>query len=165
MVRQAGKTLMPTWDICPPHTERGSHRGDGAGHRSAGFTLLELLVVLSIMGAVVALAVPAVIRSVDSWQRNAVLDDVAAQARSLPARARMQGRPIVLDDQSVQASGEEDGTATFVLPEGWRISVPDAWRVEANGACSGGQLLVYQGGVEWVLDVSAPFCEAARADE
>lgn len=129
--------------------------------RAAGFTLLELLVVLSILGLATALAAPAILQSTDAWRRGAAVDSLMDQVRGLPMRARALGRPIVIDEETL--SGDD---AALSVPAGWSLSTPAPWRVQANGACEGGRLLLAgETGNEVELVVEAPFCDVGRAEE
>lgn len=123
----------------------------------AGYTLLELLVVLAILGMVTALAVPPLLRTVEAWQRQADIDAVMEQVRGLPMRARSLGHAIVIDTDSL-ASGESPLRA----PEGWTLEVPRPWRVNGNGACEAGELRLASQGREVPLVVHAPFCQPRR---
>ena len=48
--------------------------------RERGFTLLEMIVVLAILGLATALVAPATLRSIDSWQRKAAMDVLVDRA-------------------------------------------------------------------------------------
>lgn len=121
----------------------------------SGFTLLEVIVVLAIMGMATALVAPSAIRGIDSWRRQAVFDALNDQVRSLPARARSTGVAIVLDDDTLAGDAPP-----LRMDPGWQVSAPEPWRVHANGACDGGRLLVRDAdGDAWWIEVAAPFCE------
>lgn len=122
-----------------------------------GFTLLELLVVLAIMGLAAGLAAPGVLRSIESWQARAELDRLQDQVRGLPAAARATGRAL-------RISGETLGTPAPPLrvEEGWTLRTDEAWTVEANGYCAGGVLHLTGSGRAWSLTVLPPFCDVER---
>ncbi len=124
-----------------------------------GFTLLELIVVLAILGLAAALAAPNLLRSVESWQAAAQVDRLVVQVEGLPARARGRGLPIVVGAEALE--GEEPPLA--VDPE-WTLAAPEAWTVQANGFCEGGEVLLRRGAREWRLRAEAPFCTVDRAD-
>lgn len=150
MVRLAEKASMRTSATCRP-TEQ----------RARGFTLLELLVVLAILGMVAAIAIPGAIRTIGAWQQRALLDDVVIKVRSLPVLVRASGQPLVL--------GEMDGTDAdqwdvLELPEGWAVIAEQPLRVEANGACSDARLLFDVSGSRRTLAVDMPFCDARWTD-
>lgn len=120
-----------------------------------GFTLLEVIVVLAIMGLVTAVVTPSVLRGIDSWRRQAQADLVIDQLRGLPGRARATGRTIEVSADTLSADD-----APLRVEEGWRLAVPSPWRVQANGACGGGQVELHGGDRVVVVDVAAPFCDA-----
>ncbi len=122
-----------------------------------GFTLLELLVVLAILGLATALAGPALLRTVDSWRRQGDIDAVMEQVRALPMHARAEGRALFVDEGGVAAA-----RVPLRAPEGWSLSVSEAWRVNANGACTPGELLLARPGREVPIRVLAPFCQPRR---
>lgn len=127
-----------------PRRQRGQH----------GYTLLEMVVVLTILGLVVAMAAPALLRSVDSWRRQAEVDALVEQIRALPARARASGRPIAIDDDALAADD-----APLRVAERWQLRVPTAWTVHANGVCDGGEVWLDGNGRSLTVAVAAPFCE------
>lgn len=72
---RAGKGRTPTSAIC-----RATPPIDRRDMRQAGFTLLEMIVVLAILGLATAIVTPSLLRGIDSWQRQSELDSVLDQA-------------------------------------------------------------------------------------
>nr|WP_316639396.1 prepilin-type N-terminal cleavage/methylation domain-containing protein [uncultured Roseateles sp.] len=62
--------------------------------RAAGFTLIELIIVITILGALAVLALPRLVDT-DLWQLRAFGDDMQSQMQALLRRALTQRRPIV----------------------------------------------------------------------
>jgi prepilin-type N-terminal cleavage/methylation domain-containing protein len=65
----------------------------GAG-RPAGFTLIELVMVLVILGALATFALPRV-TDLTAWRLRAFSDELAAQAMAMQRLALTQRRPVV----------------------------------------------------------------------
>lgn len=126
---------------------------------SGGFSLLEMVVVLAILGLVTALAAPSLLRTIATWQRQSQVDVVLDEIRGLPGRARSSGADIELDDAAVA-----NATGPLAVPEGWSLSVPTPWHVQGNGVCLGGELLLDDGQRTWQIVVAAPFCEPRLAE-
>ena len=146
---------MPTSGTCR-RTEPGTQPG---GRMPRGFTLLEVIVVLAIMGLVAAVATPAVVRGIDSWRRQAQADALMDQLRGLPARARAAGRPI-----EVSAAALADASPPLRVEDGWTLVVPEPWWVQSNGVCQGGRVELHQDDRVLVLQATAPFCDPRVAD-
>ena len=122
--------------------------------RSRGFTLLELIVVLAILGLATALVAPSMLRGIDSWQRQAAIDVLMDQLRALPGDARARGTPIVVDDAALQS-----GNPPLTVGGDWQLRVPEPWRVGATGVCEGGEVIVSNSYGERTIRVGAPFCD------
>lgn len=118
-----------------------------------GFTLLEMVVVLAILGLAASIAAPAALRGVDAWQRRGVLDAVLDQVRGLPAMARVKGRELVVDDVSLASPD-----APLRAAEGWLLKADAPWRVRYNGVCDPGVLRLEHDGRVTRIEVAAPFC-------
>ena len=138
---------MPTSAANPPSEQQG--------YTARGFTLLEVIVVLAIMGMVAAVVAPAAVRGIDSWRRQADMDALGEQVRALPGRARASGKAITIDDDALAA--EEP---PLRMAPGWTLSVPEPWQVHANGVCDGGPLVARDpAGNERAWQVQGPFCD------
>lgn len=111
---------MRTWASCRPDPV-------GPG-RAAGFTLLEVLVVLVIIAMAVAVVGPRLQNTYDAVTRSGERADVVRQLERLPLIAR--------DKRGLRlAPGSSELDTLLELPEGWRAVPLRELRIEATGAC------------------------------
>lgn len=133
-------------------------RADRTPGSAAGFTLLEMIVVLALLALATALVAPAGFRTIETWRRATDVDAALGSLSALGAQAQHQGRARVLD-RGVVAGDALDG-----LPEGWTIHLDAPLQVQANGACNATRgTLRASGGYSQAFEVQAPFCRARRA--
>lgn len=124
--------------------------------RAGGFTLLEMIVVLAILGLATALVAPSAIRGIDSWRRQAAMDELLDAIRGLPGQARGRGKVIVVNDETLGSA-----TPPLRIAGDWTLAAPTPWRVRSNGVCEGGTLVVRNAVGARTISVAAPFCDAA----
>jgi prepilin-type N-terminal cleavage/methylation domain-containing protein len=142
------------------------------GHRAAalkgtrGFTLLELIVTLSVVALVVGLAVPTIARSTDAIRARADVAGFSALLRHGRERAIVTRKPhaVVVDPAarrvSLLAGGPEgEVRETRALPERLTVEAepPPALvvRFEPQGGGSGGEFRLTSGGVAYRVTVDA----------
>lgn len=125
-----------------------------------GFTLLELIVVLALLGLATALVAPSGFRMISSWHRATDLEASLQTVSALSVAAASEGRMRMLETGSV------DADLLSGMPEGWRIELDAPLTVQANGACSDslGRALGPDGHVQ-KFEVIAPFCRVKRVDD
>lgn len=147
---------------------------------SAGFTLLEMVVVMAIMALVVGVAAVRIFALIDSWRVRTELDDIEQQFAHLPVLARQRGEAVVLPPPVATASGGEAGTpladqgavAGFAtaaqeaihLPPDWKVSFDRPLRVRSNGFCEGAEISIEHGARTYERRVTPPFCKLTAAE-
>lgn len=138
-------------------------RRDDAGF-AAGFTLVELTVVLALAALLAGLALPNMARLYDAFAWRAERDDIVAQFANLGRRALTSGRAYVImaPDAADAARYADYAPYPLSLPPGWRLQVPAPVLVRANGVCLGGELRVtHETGAVIELTLAPPFCRVA----
>ena len=122
--------------------------------RHGGFTLLEMIVVLAILGLAAALVGPSMVKSIDTWRRKAAMDVLLDQLRALPGNARNSGKPITISDATLASAA-----APLRIDADWTLRAPKPWSVGANGVCQGGEVIVGNVYGERTSSVAPPFCD------
>jgi prepilin-type N-terminal cleavage/methylation domain-containing protein len=135
-----------------------------------GYTLLELLIVLGIMGLMVGLAAPPFVRMIGQQQRLSDLVVVRQALSGLPMRARGLQQDVVLKPKAVDAAAPPPAAASLAdsgarvieledLPTGWRAEPLQDIRIRSDGVCSGGDVKVTDPeGRATVFELPPPLC-------
>ena len=131
--------------------------------RHAGFTLMELLVVLALVGLVTAVTAPRLTRMMASIERANERSDVLAQVAGLGYAARSRGTGFVLRRYPPEDSARNRARPPLDLPEGWQLRAADGIHYRASGACLGGELTVSKGDWEASYTLEGPRCDPRQA--
>lgn len=135
--------------------------------RAAGFTLLEMVVVLAIMALVAGVASVRVFSLINGWRERTQLESIEQQLVRLPMLARQRGTDIVLPppapSASVAAPADSEEPA-LALPDGWVVHFDRPLRVRASGLCEGARIEVEHGDRRYPRVVSPPFCQVTVDD-
>ena len=98
----------------------------------AGFTLLELLVVLVLLSALTGLVAPLAMGQLDRMRERNVAADLQAVLGSLPVRVRQAAAAATFDSASL--------SAMIDLPEGWSVRTEPELRYAPGGEAAGGRV-------------------------
>ena len=122
---------------------------------SAGYTLLELMVVLAIMGIIMGLATPRLVKMYDAKQFSLEKDDIKFQLGKLASIAYATSTTINL--KQAVTPGEQQ---LISLPDNWSIS-DSAEKISYSiyGFCNGGIIQLRKEDREITFELSPPFCQ------
>ncbi len=125
--------------------------------RQRGVSLIEILVVLAIIGALVAVTAPSLDRYLDALTFNGKTQAIARDIARMRITALIERRMLFFPQT------DDRGAPAY---EGLSESLPDGWTIEGqpivfyeSGACTGGELTVIDSeGREARLSFDAPHC-------
>lgn len=139
--------MTPTSASCHPRVEPRT---------TAGFSLLEMLVVLALISVMTALAAPRLASTVRAIGVSGDRAEVQRQIEDLPLRARLQSGEIRL--------GPESGFSSLLeLPPGWTVFTVTPLLVRDNGVCDPARLRVRSPDADEQWDISMPDCRVRHA--
>lgn len=131
------------------HTMRFTYlTGSTAKPFSRGFTLVELLVVVAILGILIGLATPSMAKFVADWRVNSAINSFSQDFRLARAEAIKRSRPVVICRAKPGATTPTCDTGTEWDKAGWLVFVDNNFNGNLNLTASGtsppDELLVQQ---------------------
>lgn len=118
-----------------------------------GYTLVEILIVLALLGLLSAIALPRLYTLFDVTRDSYRREDLLSQVAALGYRAWVDAKPYTLDADSLAARA-----LPLEVPDGWQLSAEPPIRFSSDGLCTGGVLSLQDGPriYRWQLD--PPLC-------
>jgi general secretion pathway protein G len=153
----------------PAKRSASCRKAEGRG----GFTLVEVMVVLALMAALLAIAFPQVVRLYTRARLAFERKDLEHQLSELPERVRAAGQAGILADPSASgaamraadaAAFEDPRPLHLSLPAGWRVSVPKPVLYHYTGACDGGEVVFSLPPLSLRYVLTPPLCRPRLAD-
>lgn len=147
---------------CCRMSRPGASRAARRRQRAAGFSLLELLIVLAVVGLLAALALPNLGQLYQSanlaTEREHILNQIAALGREALLHRRSY---VVFGADSADAADPNFQPRRLDLPPGWTLELDRPLRVRATGVCLGAQAtLRHAAAAEPIarLELQPPYC-------
>lgn len=138
--------------------QRKVRHAERSAINAAGFTLLEILVVVVIMSLIAGLALPRISSVYDSVRFALARDSAVEQLASLSHLGLSNGRPLRVE------SARDLRNLGIELQEDVKLEVLEPLLLSANGSCLGGQLRLSGRGRTVTIGLSVPFCRPELSD-
>lgn len=153
----------------PPIYKKPTIRND-ALRDARGFTLLEMLIVLTLIALIAGIAVPNFVRMMESFTASTKWSALLNEVDGLPYRAYAEGKPIRL-------SADNAPQLLSALPQGWTIRVDASAtskpgfnngdgvvNYRENGWCDGGRItFATPEGAQRTVTLAAPRCAVSAS--
>ena len=120
---------------CAARAQKPDSASEGSPPPQAGFTLLEILFVIFIVGLMTALVAPRLGVNLDHFEALSQRKWLEDQITQLPRRVRYAGRALELP-KDLGRTDLGDGAPVLELPAGWQLVVAPPLRISPSGACS-----------------------------
>ena len=134
-----------------------------ATEQPGGFSLLEMVIALAIMGLLGALAMPSLQKITERTGFSLDLQDVERQLDQLPQIAASQGKALVLTSspttEDAVSTGSKKEPYLVKLPSGWQITVDAPIHYRYDGTCGGGRLHLATPASQSDYLMKPPLCE------
>lgn len=135
-------------------------------HAIKGYTLLELLVVLSLVGFITAIALPNLVTLSERIASRLQLEDIVTDINSIGFKAFQDSRAYQLGNTGILQTDvptdvlNSSDAYPLDLPDGWQLSVDTPIHYKSNGICLGGELRLHHLD-ELILNemLRTPFCQ------
>lgn len=117
---------------------------------SKGFTLVEILVTLVILGLSASLVAPAVVSWLDARTASATRNELASAIAMLPLETERAGyKRVITNPAELNLSGSNASV----------INVTEPIEINANGFCKGGKVSMSLSSRTYIYEVKSPHCE------
>lgn len=150
--------------FCRPNlvVQRNAHSSLLGSAGQGGFTLLEMLVVMTLVGLLAATVTPRLYKTMERRQ-------VAAERQLLIASIERLGYRSYLDGQSRQLTGSSTDNAAdypIQLPDGWQLETAKPVEFFSTGICGGGTIsLIEPDGSSQRYLLKPPTCKLSLIEE
>lgn len=129
-----------------------------------GFTLIEMMAVLVLMGLLAAVVLPNFDRWFTSTQQKVSTSEVIMQLQKLYARTALMGLDFVLDAQSA-ATPLPDGQPALALPPEWSLPPGQRLAIYASGLCTAADITFKASARTLTLDIHPDNCNISIRTE
>lgn len=144
------------------------------GCAQRGFTMIEMMVVMVLLGLLTTLALPAMQRWHDAVQARAQSMGVVETLRAAAFAAGANRHQLRVDAASFQPAAAADAAsapgasrdhAQVTLPKGWQVDRIEPAAFLGNGLCSPGELsFKTESGAPVIIAIQGPRCSVGIAD-
>ena len=122
--------------------------------QSSGFTLIEILLVISIVALVMGVSVPASYQMYQSYKSSLKAEEVLTYVSNIRRESFLYGEETVLSSRDGRV---QQGDGRLMIFSDLFVQIDTPIKFYKNGTTSGGVLKIHAGGSVYRLKVAPPF--------